>query len=187
MIRWPGHTKPGSVSDVPISGVDLLPTLCEIAGIDPPGDRAIDGTSFRPLLTNKPIQRTTPLYWHFHQSRETENRPKVAMRIGAWKILATLTGPRIEPYADIRVADQRVIKSARLDTFELYNLDEDIGETTDRAESEPERLAEMSAKLRKMFREVQRESPTWPAWKSPRIESKRIRNFVQTLKKAVDS
>lgn len=108
------------------------------------------------------------------------------MRIGSWKILATLTGRRIEPYADIRDDDQRVIKSADLDTFELYNLDEDIGETTDRAEREPERLAEMSKKLRKMFREVQRESPSWPAWRSPRIESKRIRDFVATLKKATD-
>ena len=47
------------------------------------------------------------------------------MRIGSWKILATLTGRRIEPYADIRADDQRVIKSAELDTFELYNLDDD--------------------------------------------------------------
>ena len=187
MIRWPGHTTPGTVSDVPLSGLDLLPTLCEIVGIDSPKDRAIDGASFLPLLANEPIRRTTPLYWHFHQSREIENRPKVAMRIGVWKILATLTGPRIEPYADIRATDQRVIKSAELDKFELYNLDEDIGETTDRAESEPERLAEMSAKLRQMFREVQKESPSWPAWKSPRIESKRIRDFVETLKKADDS
>ena len=186
MIRWPGHVTPGTVSNVPLSGVDVLPTLCEIVGIDPPKDRAIDGTSFLPLLSNKPIRRTTPLYWHFHQSREVENRPKVAMRIGSWKILATLTGRRIEPYADIRAADQRLIKSAELDTFELYNLDDDIGETTDRAESEPKRLAEMSAKLRQMFREVQKESPTWPAWRSPRIESKRIRDFVASLKKSAD-
>ena len=187
MIRWPGHTKTGTVSNVPISGVDLLPTLCEIAGVDPPTDRAIDGTSFLPVLANKPIQRTTPLYWHFHQSREVENRPKVAMRIGSWKILATLTGPRIKPYSDIRPTDQRAIKSAQLDMFELYNLDEDIGETNDLAGSEPERLAEMSAKLRKMFLEVQKESPTWPAWESPRIEGKRIREFVETLKKAANN
>ena len=184
LIRWPGHTEPGTLSDVPMSGLDLLPTLCEIADIDPPQDRAIDGASFLPLLKGEPIRRTTPLYWHFHQSREIQNRPKVAMRIGAWKLLATLTGPRIEPYADIRTVDQQVIKSAELDTFELYNLKDDIGETTDRANSEPERLAEMSAKLQEMFHEVQDESPTWPAWKSPRIESKRIREFVQALQRA---
>ena len=67
-----------------------------------------------------------------------------------------------------------------------YPVLEDIGETINRAESEPKRLAEMSAKLRRMFREVQEESPTWPAWRSPRIESKRIRDFVATLKEHAD-
>ena len=183
MIRWPGKAKAGTVSDVPISGVDLLPTLCEIVGIDPPKDRALDGASFLPLFANKTIQRKTPLYWHFHQTREPQNRPKVAMRIGPWKIMATLTGRTITPYADIKTADQRTIKSAKLDTFELYNLDNDIGEKRNLAAREPEHLARMSAKLRQMFREVQKESPTWPAWKSPRIEAKRIGRFVRSLKK----
>ncbi|MEE3369252.1 MAG: sulfatase-like hydrolase/transferase, partial [Planctomycetota bacterium] len=48
IIRWPGHITPETVSNVPLSGVDLLPTLCEIVGVDPPQDRAIDGTSFLP-------------------------------------------------------------------------------------------------------------------------------------------
>ncbi|MBK9169571.1 MAG: sulfatase-like hydrolase/transferase, partial [Bryobacterales bacterium] len=65
MLRWPEKTRAGQVVDEPVSGVDWLPTLCEIAGIAPPRDRAIDGTSLLPAIQGRPIQRRTPLYWHF--------------------------------------------------------------------------------------------------------------------------
>ncbi|MCH8829001.1 MAG: sulfatase-like hydrolase/transferase [Planctomycetes bacterium] len=174
IIRWPGRTKAGAVSDEPVSGVDLLPTLCKVAGIPQPADRKIDGTSWLPILKGKRIRRTTPLYWQFNVAR---GKPKVAMRIGDWKILATLTGPTAKPYGDIRSEDQRGIKSAELKSFELYNLKQDIGETTDLAGKEPQRLAAMTRQLRRMYRDVRNESPTWPAWKWPRVEGERIRDF----------
>ena len=106
------------------------------------------------------------------------------MRIGDWKILAHLTGPEIKPFGDIRAADMQTIKTAELASFELYNLREDIGETTDLSGREPQRLVEMSAKLRTLYREVRDESPVWPAWKWPRHEGKRIRAFYEAQKKA---
>ncbi len=171
ILRWPGKTTPGMKSDEPICGVDLLPTLCEIAGIEAPTDRAIDGTSFLPIFDNQPIKRETPLYWQFNATR---GKPKVAMRVGDWKILATLTGPEIKPYGDIRPGDQRLHKIAELDSFELYNLVDDIGETKDLASKVPERLKVMSEQLRNMYREVRDESPIWPAWKFARYEGQRI-------------
>ena len=179
IIRWPGHTTPGRVSDEPISGVDLLPTLCAVTGIPVPDDRTIDGASWLPILEGKPILRKTPLYWHFNSAR---GGPKVAMRRGDWKILATLTGPDIKPYSDIRSGDQELIKTAELKEFELYNLKQDIGETTDLSSREPERLKEMATALSEMYHEVRDESPTWPAWTSPRIEGKRIREFYEAEK-----
>ena len=172
IIRWPGHTKPGTVSDEPVCGVDLLPTLCRIVGIPVPDDRAIDGASFLPIFEDKPIQRKTPLYWQFNYSR---SKPKVAMRVGDWKILATLTESDIKPGADITPEIQESIKRAELASFELYNLREDIGEATDLSEKEPERLAAMSAQLGKLYREVRDESPVWPAWEWARFEGGRIR------------
>src|SRR5690606_10779684 len=41
IIRWPRRVKPGTVSDEPACGVDMLPTLCEITGVPIPNDRAI--------------------------------------------------------------------------------------------------------------------------------------------------
>ena len=36
IIRWPGHTKPGSVNDDLVSTIDFAPTCMELAGITPP-------------------------------------------------------------------------------------------------------------------------------------------------------
>jgi len=41
IIRWPGCTNPGTTCDEPVSGVDVLPTFCEIAGIVPPADGSV--------------------------------------------------------------------------------------------------------------------------------------------------
>ncbi|GAB4138614.1 MAG: sulfatase-like hydrolase/transferase [Planctomycetaceae bacterium] len=176
IIRWPGHVNAGTVSDEPVSGVDLLPTLCEVTGISPPRDRTLDGASWLPVLQGKPIPRKTPLYWQFNVAR---GKPKVAMRDGDWKILATLTGPVIKPFGDIRAGDQRAIKTAELKSFELYNLKNDIGETRELSQQEPEQFRKLVAKLRKKYREVRDESPTWPAWTWPRIEGKRITEFYK--------
>ncbi len=171
IIRWPGVTKPKTTSSTPVCGVDLLPTLCEIARLNLPTDRAIDGASFLPIFDDKPLDRATPLYWQFNAAR---GKPKVAMRRGDWKIVATLSVPQIKPYGDIRAADQQSHKTAELDTFELYNLAADIGETKDLLADEPARFESMAAKLRKMYREVRDDAPVWPAWKFPGYEGRRI-------------
>ena len=66
MVRWPGKIEPG-VSTLPNSTLDVMPTLCNLAGINAPKDRAIDGASLVPhLLENKEdIKREKPLYWQF--------------------------------------------------------------------------------------------------------------------------
>src|SRR6185436_501765 len=48
LVRWPGKTKPASVSDEPVCGVDYLPTICAVTGVQPPQDRKLDGASFLP-------------------------------------------------------------------------------------------------------------------------------------------
>jgi len=62
-----------------------------------------------------------------------------------WKILAHLdTGaPVFRPGVRQTAEDVKWFKTAELTTSELYNLRRDVGETTDLAEREPERLAEM--------------------------------------------
>lgn len=122
IIRWPGITAPGSVSDTPITSVDYLPTICEMAGLQPPAP--VDGTSLAPLLKGQSIDRPA-IYWHyphynFHQPL-IPTRPCGAIRKGDYKL--------IEFYED--------------NAIELYNLKEDIGERQNLARSNRRKAAEL--------------------------------------------
>jgi arylsulfatase A len=171
IIRWPGKTKPGSQSDTPIIGTDILPTFCEIAGVSVPADRDLDGCSILPLFDGQTIERTTPLYWHFYAASGAQ---QVAIRMGDWKLSAEMDASRVRDRAGIHPEDQQAIKSAGLGKMELYNLTEDIGETTDLKSSEPARTNQMRKILEAKYREVQVASPIWPEWKFAGYEAKRI-------------
>ena len=49
IVRWPGHVAAGAVDDTHLVNncIDLLPTLCELAGVDPP--EGLPGRSFKDL------------------------------------------------------------------------------------------------------------------------------------------
>jgi len=165
IVRWPGVTTPGSVCDVPVSGVDFLPTACALAGINPPRDRVIDGENILPVLKGESQARRSPLYWHFNRA---DSEAKVAMRVGDWKILATLDqvpkGVQATPNASITAQDEREFKEAEPATFQLYNLRSDIAEKTDLAPKEPAKFAELKALLLAKHHEVRDEAPVWPDW-----------------------
>ncbi len=176
IIHWPGHTRPGDVCDEPVCGIDLLPTLCAVAGAEVPADRTIDGSSFLPIFTGQKIQRQTPLYWQFNYA---QGPAKVAMRHGDWKILATLTGPRLPPTGHLRQADQEAIKNAQLASFELYHLGQDAGEKNNLATREPQQLARMIQQLQTLYKEVREESPRWPEWTFAGHEGKIINAYYK--------
>ncbi len=78
IASWPGHIQPGSKSNL-ISGFqDVMPTLCEIAGVQPPVDA--DGISFLPELQGKEQKKHEYLYWEF-----PETGGQQAVRMGKWK------------------------------------------------------------------------------------------------------
>lgn len=51
VVRWPGHTEPGTVCDALTSPMDVLPTLAQAAGIAMP--EGLDGRSLAPLLSGE--------------------------------------------------------------------------------------------------------------------------------------
>jgi len=120
IVRWPGHAQPGTEISEPVCSVDLLPTACALAGIDPPRDRPLDGASFLPIFEGRPIARPHPLYWEYQLAI---SRPwSIALRDGPWKLLA----------------------NAQLDRFQLYNVAEDVGERRDLAAAQPGRVQAMA-------------------------------------------
>jgi arylsulfatase A len=97
VVRWPGVTQPASISHVPVSTLELLPTLCAAAGASLPGGVTFDGGDFRQALRGGQVERPHPLYWQFEQAVKTgkEHGPHVgslplAMRDGPWKLMCDL-------------------------------------------------------------------------------------------------
>lgn len=171
ILRWPGRAKPGTVSDEPVCGVDFLPTACAATGVERRGTRPLDGVNLLPILDGRGVGRTVPLYWQYNWAL---SEPAAALRIGDWKILARLT-QRSPERTSITEAGNRVLKTAELTGFELYNLKDDVGETTDLSKKDPTKHSEMTAALTKMFLEVREETPTWPAWTAPPYDGPRIK------------
>jgi arylsulfatase A-like enzyme len=98
-----------------------MPTFAEIAGLEIP--EGIDGISFLPALTGHGEQETHDhLYWEFHAQGG-----KQAVRQGKWKLIRL----------NYLNSDET--------TVELYNLDEDISETTNIAADHPEKVQELMA------------------------------------------
>ena len=128
IIRWPGVTKPGSVSHVPVASIDFLPTIAEIAGLPLP-PRGVDGKSLVPLLRGGGGLEREALYWHYphynlHQAL-TPLAPSGAVRKGDFKL--------IEQYEDGRL--------------ELFNLKDDPGERYNLAAALPGKARELQADL----------------------------------------
>lgn len=171
LVRWPGRTQAGSMSEEPVCGVDYLPTICEVTSVAPPTDRKLDGASFLPALAGKPIVRSTPLYWHFNRATSAV---KIAIRVGDWKLLATLDKNPPARGNDITEASEQDFKNAEPAAFELYNLRRDIAETTNLIDKEPAKFAELKSALVSKYHEVRDEGRTWPAWKFTGAEGKKI-------------
>lgn len=126
IIRAPGVTTAGSVSDVPVVSTDFFPTMLELAGLPLQPDVHSDGISLAPLLQGESLQTDRALYWHYPHYHGSTWTPGAAIRDGKWKL--------IEFY--------------EFDETELYDLSRDIGETNDLSQSMPEKTAELKAKLR---------------------------------------
>lgn len=163
ICRWPGKIQPGQVRDEPVSSLDLLPTFTKLAGAAPPADLKLDGTDVSGFLLGKGgIQRPQPLFWVYFNAL---NEQRVVMRDGDWKVLARLDGGALPLMENITQATAPKVRAARLTDFELYRLTEDIGESRDLSAKEPEKLAELRARLESLYRDLVNTMHVWPAGK----------------------
>jgi len=123
IVRWPGLTKAGSTSDVPVISVDFFPTICRAAGVELPAGRTIDGVDIRPALDGTGKLPREAIYWHYPHYRGTQ--PHSIVRAGDWKLIKRYDGRQ----------------------FELFNLANDLGETTDLSDKMPEKVKALDAML----------------------------------------
>ncbi len=102
IIRWPGKVPAGVVDATSIlAGVDLLPTVCKLAGVTLPADHALDGEDQSSVFLGQPRARQKPLMWEWRFNIAGEpfhHSPQLAIREGDWKLLVNPDGSRRELY-----------------------------------------------------------------------------------------
>src|SRR4051794_32564923 len=107
LVRWPGRVPAGRVDEQTVAGaVDLLPTLCAVAGAGLPRDTALDGEDLSAALFGEPVVRKRPLFWEYGRNQQffsyprapRDRSPNVAVRDGRWKLLVNDDGSGAELY-----------------------------------------------------------------------------------------
>jgi arylsulfatase A-like enzyme len=131
LMRWPAVLKAGSVIRTPVSSPDFFPTLLEAAGAKPQAGQVLDGVSLVPLVKGGTLPERA-LFWHYPHYGNQGGAPSAAIRRGDWKL----------------------IEWAEENRPELFNLAQDLGEQTNLADKEPQRVAQLRAELHAWQKQV---------------------------------
>lgn len=133
IVRWTGKTKSGSVSEFPLISNDFYPTFLELAGAPLKPEQHMDGLSFGDILLDKTdkIDREA-IFWHYPHSRME----------GA-----------------VRKGDFKLLLNYKTGESQLYNLREDLSETTDIGSQYPKKKNEMEQLLKNWLVEVDAKFP----------------------------
>jgi arylsulfatase A-like enzyme len=121
ITRWPGKVPKGRTSDAIFATIGFMPTFATLAGYKVPADRVIDGVDQTALLLGK--SKTGARDNFFYQT---------AMRKGKWKYLKA----KHCMYGYARDKKRKQVE-------ELYDLEADLGETTNLAAKFPKKVAEL--------------------------------------------
>lgn len=140
IVRWPGVVKPDGICDEPIITMDFYPTILEItqAAGDAKHNAHVDGLSIVKLLEDPAADLAREaLYWHYPHYNPFVGIPHSIIRAGDYKL--------IEYYEDGHL--------------ELYNLDNDLGEQTNLADSQPEMARRLHKQLREHLEQMAAQMP----------------------------
>lgn len=121
LVRWPDRIAPGTRVTEPTSALDLLPTLGRLGAAQIPADRVLDGADISPLLglDGTPVDPNRSFFYIAGANIE-------AVRVGRWKLH---------------------VRKGREELTELYDLVDDIGETTNVAADHPDIVADLLAQV----------------------------------------
>lgn len=139
LTRWPGKIKPG-VSDEIVCTVDLAGSMAALVGVELPETACPDSFNVLGALTGRSGSKGRD-----HLVQEGRG---LALRVGDWKYLEHPTAKPV----------QSLTYEKGPGKFELFNLAEDPGETTNLIDKHPERAEQMKAQLA-AIREAGRSRP----------------------------
>ena len=133
IVRWPGVTQSGREEDSPVVSMDLTATILDAAGVKLKAEDALDGETLRPLFGGGNLERKALFFHYPHFAFHRANRPGSAVREGDYKLLHF--------YDD--------------DTVELYDVAQDLSETTDLAQKKPQVAARLKQRLTAWLQETE--------------------------------
>ena len=137
IVRWPGKVKPGSVSDTPISTVDIYPTLLEISGTKPKPEIILDGENITSILKGESMD-DRPLFFDFPHVFGILSAPSTTVRMGDFKLLRFYWAG----------------KKPKTHYYELYNWKQDPSEAINLATYMPEKVKELDALISQHLEET---------------------------------
>ncbi len=117
IVRWPRRIAPGRVSDEIVLSLDLYPTLAAVCGAEVPNDRTIDGRDVSSIWFDDTATSPHEVFLYYWMN-DLE-----AVRVGPWKLHFAKRG---------------------LELCELYDLENDIGETTNLAAVHPDIVTQLN-------------------------------------------
>ncbi len=135
LMWWPGTVPAGSVCKTPAMTIDILPTVAKLIGAKLPKHK-IDGKSIVKLIKGTSNESSQEAYY-FYYSKQLQ-----AIRMGKWKLhfphgYRTMAGkPGGKGGIPTKYSQAKI-------GLALFDLDKDIGETTDVKDTHPEIVAKM--------------------------------------------
>lgn len=135
VVSAPGITAPGSRSDAVIQSTDLSPTVLDCLQVPAPAGTAFDGISILPALKGRPLPREA-IFTYFPHDPPVPDwvPPSVVVHQGDWKLM--------------RLFFQGEGGAHR---YQLFNLDQDLGERNNLAAQEPARVKQMDALIERFL------------------------------------
>ena len=148
IFYWPGVIEPKRRQE-PASTLDILPTLFKICNVKVPSDRSIDGRDIRCLLSDRLTvdQEVASFKFIYSYSR---NEP-AAIRQGPWKLHVRL-GSQLNDNYGFQASRQKPL---------LFQVEQDIEESFDCADRQPERVEKMLKELETYEVHVKKEGTYW--------------------------
>lgn len=144
IIKWPEKIKSNQRTSVPVTGIDFYPTFVNLAHGKVASN--LDGKDIFSLVKKNETNRK--LFWHFPAYLESYGDGG--------------KGFRAKPYSSIRSGEWKLIYNHEDQSTELYNLQDDLGETHNLSEAKPSKRNELYKNLMKWIRETHALIPTEP-------------------------
>lgn len=137
-VTWPGKIEAGTVCETPVISNDFYPTILAMAGLRTASDSEVDGVDLQPVLQRSGTIQRDALYWHYPHYHPC----------GA------------KPYGAIRKGDYRLLEYYEDGALELYDLENDIGETRNLANEMPEKATALQRQLATWRTRVKAQMPS---------------------------